>query len=207
MVRLLLGVGLVLAVASAAGATPQIPEAARQYRRLLVRCAHAGWGLDAPVAVLAAQIHQESAWNPAAVSRAGAEGLAQFMPSTARWLPEAAPHLPLGDVAPFTPSWALLACAAYDRWLWDRVEGATDCDRMAFALAAYNGGLGWVRRDARAAAATGCDSRRWWGCVEKANAGRSAANWRENRGYPRRILHDLAPLYEAAGWGPGVGCD
>lgn len=33
---------------------------------------------------LKAQIHQESGWNPAAVSRSGAKGITQFMPATAR---------------------------------------------------------------------------------------------------------------------------
>ena len=42
----------------------QVPQAAQQYRPLLVRTAHAFWGLDAPVAVFAAQVHQESAWRP-----------------------------------------------------------------------------------------------------------------------------------------------
>lgn len=34
--------------------------------------------------VFKAQIHAESSWNPAAVSPAGATGLTQFMPATAR---------------------------------------------------------------------------------------------------------------------------
>lgn len=68
--------GLVLVCALLALALPvqaQVPQAAQQYRALLVRTAHAVWGLDAPVAVLAAQIHQESAWNAQAISRVGAQ--------------------------------------------------------------------------------------------------------------------------------------
>ena len=72
-------VGLVLACALLSLTLPvqaQAPQAAQQYRALLVRTAHAAWGLDAPVAVFAAQVHQESAWRADAVSRVGAQGLA-----------------------------------------------------------------------------------------------------------------------------------
>ena len=63
-------VGLVLACALLSFVLParaQVPQAAQQHRALLVRTAHAAWGLDAPVAVFAAQVHQESAWRPDAV--------------------------------------------------------------------------------------------------------------------------------------------
>ena len=53
-------------------AQAQVPQPALQYRPLLTRTAHAVWGLDAPVAVFAAQVHQESAWRPSAVSHVGA---------------------------------------------------------------------------------------------------------------------------------------
>ena len=44
----------VVAIAIAASCVrAQVPQAAQQYRGLLVRAAHAGWGLDAPVAVFA----------------------------------------------------------------------------------------------------------------------------------------------------------
>ena len=33
------------------------------------------WGLGAPISVFAAQVHQESAWRPEAVSHVGAQGL------------------------------------------------------------------------------------------------------------------------------------
>lgn len=188
--------------AGPAGAA-SIPRAALQHRADLIRAARVSWGLDAPVAVFAAQIHQESCWNAGAESRAGAQGLAQVMPSTAAWLPQVAPHV--GQSAPWNPGWALRALTAYDRWLWERVDGFDTCARMAKTLSAYNGGLGWVRRDERLAAGQGLDPARWWGHVETVNAGRSAANYRENRAYPRRILLVLQPVYRA--WGPGIDCE
>ena len=60
-----------------------IPAQAERYRALLIREARVVWGMDAPVATFAAQIHQESMWRSDAVSRAGAQGLAQFMPKAA----------------------------------------------------------------------------------------------------------------------------
>ena len=66
-------------------AQAQVPAAAARYRLTLLREAHGQWGLDAPVAAFAAQVHQESGWNPQAVSRVGARGLAQFMPATTLW--------------------------------------------------------------------------------------------------------------------------
>lgn len=83
----LLALGLVAQTQAQMQAQPvglQIPARAHQYRRVLTQQAYAQWGLDAPIAALAAQVHQESAWRPEAVSHVGARGLAQFMPATAR---------------------------------------------------------------------------------------------------------------------------
>ena len=88
----------------------QVPQAAQAHKRTLLRAAHAEWGLDAPVAVLAAQVHQESAWRPDAVSHVGARGLAQFMPATARWWCERV-GLSAIDCQPHNPTWALRALA------------------------------------------------------------------------------------------------
>ena len=76
---------------------------------------------------------------------------------------------------------------------------------MAMTLSGYNGGPGWVRRDQRLAANLGLDSQRWFGHVATVNAGRNAASWRENRHYPQRILHELAPRYLT--WGGGSCVD
>ncbi|UJX40379.1 transglycosylase SLT domain-containing protein [Desulfovibrio sp. JY] len=179
-----------------------IPQNALRYRSELIRNARSAWGLDAPVATFAGQVHQESGWRPQVKSPVGAQGMAQFMPATSAWIAKLYPELAANE--PFNPSWALRALVTYDRYLWDRVHAATPCDRMAMTLSAYNGGLGWVRRDARLASGQGLAQDRWWDNIETVNAGRSAGNWRENRGYPRRILRLLSPRYVAAGFGGGL---
>lgn len=179
-----------------------IPKAAEQHRATLIRTAHAVWGLDAPVAVFAGQIHAESRWNPNAKSPVGAQGLAQFMPATAAWLPTVAPET--GKPMPYNPGWAIRALVTYDLWLWKRVAAANDYERMAFTLSAYNGGLGWVNRDKRLAESKGLNPRRWFGHVATVNAGRSAANFRENRNYPDFILNDYQFRYSGAGWGANL---
>lgn len=82
-----------------------------------------------PGGYYAAQIKQESGFNPKAVSPAGAEGIAQFMPATAAgWNP---------PFDPFDPQASLLAGAQY--MLNGLHQYAGD---YAAALAAYNAGGG-----------------------------------------------------------------
>lgn len=182
---------------------PRVPEAAAMYRRLVDAAVTDYWNGEGSSAQLAAQLHQESIWRKRAASPVGAMGLAQFMPSTAEWMARQFPR-ELGMFDPWDPAQAIRAAALYDRYLFDRVTGASACDRWAFALSAYNGGLGWVRRDKNRASATGADPARWFGHVELTSA---RATWArvENRGYVARILHVLTPLYIDAGWtGPAV---
>jgi len=61
---------------------------------------------------IAAQIETESAWDPTAVSSAGAEGLAQFLPST--WPSYGRNDDGSGDVSPFNPADAAVAMGRYD---------------------------------------------------------------------------------------------
>jgi soluble lytic murein transglycosylase-like protein len=179
----------------------QPPAAAQQYRNDVIRNARIDWGLNAPIADFAAQLHQESGWNPRAVSPVGARGLAQFMPSTSAWISNAIPALAANQ--PFNPSWAIRALTSYDRWLWQRISAANSCEQIAMTLSGYNGGLGWVQRDQKLAAQRGLDSQRWFSQVATVNAGRHDAAWRENRHYPQRILLELAPRYLT--WG-GRSC-
>jgi soluble lytic murein transglycosylase-like protein len=176
----------------------QVPQQAQRYRAELVRAAQTQWGLDAPIAALAAQVHQESGWNPLAVSRVGATGMAQFMPATATWWCTSQ-RLSVAQCTPTNPTWALRALVGYDKWLFDRVSAVNKFNQLAFALCAYNGGLGWVNRDKLLASGKGLDKLVWFGSVETVNAGRTLANWQENRAYPQRILHQLQPRY--ASWG------
>ncbi|MDG9808593.1 transglycosylase SLT domain-containing protein [Pseudomonas juntendi] len=198
---------IVLPVAAILGNVPvaraDIPAEAQQYRRELTRIAQAEWGLDAPVATFAAQVHQESRWRFNAKSPVGAQGLGQVMPSTAVWLAELFPDT-LGNVQPFNSTWSLMALVSYDRWLADRIKGRNACERHAMVLSSYNGGLGWLIRDRKLASAKGADPLAWFGSIERFNAGRSAAAFRENRGYPRLILKTFETQYIAAGWGEGV---
>ena len=177
----------------------QPPQAALQYRSLLIRTAHAGWGMDAPVAVLAAQVHQESAWRPDAVSHVGAQGLAQFMPATSRWI--ATQALELATPQPYNPAWALRALVTYDRWLYQRTPTRyTPYERMWVALRAYNGGLGHWQQEA---ASTGlAQPSRAQVDAACGSARRAAVHCKENLGYPHRILVVLQPRYLQ--WGPGL---
>ena len=195
-----LAVGLLVALPGTCAA--DIPSHADRYRRDLVRLAHAEWGLDAPVATFAAQIHQESGWNEKARSRVGAEGLSQFMPGTAAWISQLRKELAANE--PMNPVWAMRSMIVYDGWLHHRVQARRPCDKWAMTLSAYNGGLGWVIRDKRLASVKGTDPLAWFNSVERHNSGRSTANFKENRDYPRKILLRLEPLYERAGWGAGV---
>lgn len=178
----------------------QVPAQAARYRAELVRAAHSQWGLDAPVAALAAQVHQESGWRPDAVSHVGARGMAQFMPATATWWC-ALNGLGAAACQPHNPTWALRAMVGYDKYLFDRTPVRYgERDRMWVALRSYNGGLGHWQKEA-AVSGTAQPSRAQ---VDAAcgKARRAAVHCKENLGYPHRILVVLQPRYAA--WGPGL---
>lgn len=178
-------------------ARAQVPQAANGYRAELTRTARAVWGLEAPVATFAAQIHQESGWRPGAVSHVGAAGLAQFMPGTSLWIAGVDPALKANQ--PFNPSWAMRALVTYDLYLYERTPKTyVQRDRMWVALRAYNGGLGHWQAEARNA--TGPDRV----AVDAAcgSARRHRSHCAENLGYPRRILVELQPRYVT--WGGGL---
>lgn len=164
------------------------------YRATITREAQFRFGIPAPAPAIAAQIQQESAWNPAAVSRVGAAGLMQFMPATAKWASTAGAF---GSMDPFNPLWSIRAGVWYDRWLYDRIKADTDCDRWLFALSAYNGGLGYVYKRQKLSKAPGL-----WDQTGTLNPGITPANQRENQAYGPRILLKHQPAFVA--WGRPV---
>lgn len=178
-----------------------VPATSYLYRAKLVREVLTRFGSTDAVARIAAQVHQESRWRADAAS-IYAQGMAQFTPATGAWLASSVcPEIGAHD--PWNPDWSVRAVVCYDAWLHQRVAGASACDRWAFVLSAYNGGLRWVERDRIKSAAAGADPAVWFGAVAThADARRAAANVRQNRDYVARILTVLEPLYLAAGW-PG----
>jgi hypothetical protein len=84
-----------------------------------------------PVAFMARLIWKESLFNPAAVSPKGAQGIAQFMPGTAKLR---------GLADPFDPRQALAASASY------LGELTRSFGNLGLAAAAYNAGEERVRK-------------------------------------------------------------
>ncbi|MFJ8746874.1 peptidoglycan DD-metalloendopeptidase family protein [Embleya sp. NPDC127516] len=94
-------------------------------------------------ALLAAQLKQESAWDPRAVSNVGAQGLAQFMPGT--WTTYGVDGNNDGRKDPFDPIDAIYSMANYDCVVLKEVAGIPG-DPIELMLAAYNAGPGAVRK-------------------------------------------------------------
>lgn len=174
----------------------QIPRAALQYRNDIIRHTRAVWGLDGPVASIAAQIHQESAFNANAHS-IYAEGLSEFTPATAKWISNLY-HNQLGEPQPYNPQWALRALNLYDQYLYDGIKlFDSSCDRYLFMLSSYNGGDGWRRKRQRMSIHPGN-----YPVTSLYNPGIKPTFQRENEEYPKKIIYKHQPLYLS--WGQGV---
>ncbi|MFI1830333.1 NlpC/P60 family protein [Streptomyces sp. NPDC020412] len=116
-------------VALAKGAVPA------RYQALVQK-----WGNLCPAinpALLAAQLYQESGWNPRAQSHAAAQGIAQFIPGT--WAAHGMDGDGDGDRDVWDPADAIPSAASYDCKLAGYVKKAPG-DPTANMLAAYNAG-------------------------------------------------------------------
>jgi hypothetical protein len=111
-----------------APARPSVPAAERHAFVPLAEEAAAQHGID--VEFFKRLIRQESGYNPNAVSSAGAQGIAQFMPGTAAMV---------GLDDPFDPKKALPKSAEHLASLRQRLGN------LGLAAAAYNAGEGRVR--------------------------------------------------------------
>jgi soluble lytic murein transglycosylase-like protein len=134
-----------------------------------------------PVPFFIRLLFQESRFDPGAVSNAGAQGVAQFMPATAS---------ELGVDNPFDPLQAIPASARLLRSLFEKFGN------LGLAAAAYNAGPGriekWLTKKGKLPEET-------QGYV-KIITGRSADNWKSNEtGTPAVKLPQRAPCQESAG--------
>lgn len=126
------------------GAALKIGTVPAAYLQFVVAAGKVCAGVSAPL--VAAQIEQESGWNPNAVSPKGARGLSQFMPGT--WA-EIGRDVNGNGLSPFDPADAIDAQARYDCQLLAQVNGYVKSGRLAgdptdLMLASYNAGIGRV---------------------------------------------------------------
>ena len=110
--------------------------------------------------MVVSQMYQESRFNPKARSFAGARGLMQVMPRTARQM---------GISGLYEPENGIRAGVAYMGWLEERFPRSLPFDqKIYFTLAAYNAGHGHVRDARILAEQLGKDPNRWFNNVEDA---------------------------------------
>jgi membrane-bound lytic murein transglycosylase F len=128
-----------------------------QFDEIIKReCKRIGWDWR----LMASMIYQESRFNPKAESWAGAYGLMQLMPATAR---------NYGITRDSPASAHIRAGASFIQWLDDRfIEVIPDDEeRVKFILASYNIGYGHIQDARRLAERYGSDPNLWHGSVEE----------------------------------------
>ncbi|MGH6655535.1 MAG: NlpC/P60 family protein [Actinocrinis sp.] len=128
--------GSQLQAAQASLATNTVPAA---YASMIEAAGSTCTQVTAPL--LAAQLYQESAFDPKAVSPAGAEGIAQFLPGT--WPSWSSAKDGDGKQDIFSAADAIPAAARYDCALAQQVAKIPG-DQINNMLAAYNAGPGAV---------------------------------------------------------------
>lgn len=202
MLAVIIGMAWLVFAPPARAQTIEIPEYSFRLRVALQSAATEAFGIDAPVSRLAGQIHQESNWQPKAASPY-AQGLAQFTPATARWLPSVCPDI--GPPDPWDASWSIRALVCYDAYLYARTPPGDECNRWAFVLSDYNGGQSMRIREQTLTKQHDRNPDLWWSNVETYSA-RSRGAYTENRTYVRRILLVLEPIYLQYDWGGKGAC-
>lgn len=146
--------------------------------------------------LMAAQSYVESRFDPKAKSWVGAKGLFQVMPRTGK---------SMGFTNLEDPRTGIHAGIKYMRRLVDRLDPKIPLkDRVRFALAGYNAGIGHVYDAQRLAKQKGWDPTKWFGNVEKAmllladkEYARQARHGYCRGGEPVKYVSHIQALYDA----------
>ncbi len=146
--------------------------------------------------LIMAQMYQESRFDPQATSWAGAQGLMQIMPRTAK-------QFKVED--PKDPEQSIRGGVKYLDWVRARFEdGIPVKDRLWFALAGYNAGWGHVQDARRLAEQLSLNPNRWFNNVEKAMLLLSKKKYaaKARHGYvrgrePVQYVHQIRARYRA----------
>jgi hypothetical protein len=226
--HVVIGVCLVLAaliLSSGQVRAGELPPGAVRHLPVLAAEQRAHWpAADLPT--LAAQVEQESCislrhskcWTPFAELRTARErgvGLGQITKTanmdnlTALVLrhPRELAGWSWDSPSLYDPALQARGLVLLNRDNWPVTEGAaSDVDRWAMVLTAYNGGAGRVRSDRRLCAGTrGCDPSRWWGHAEHTSllpkqpvSGYGKSFFHINREYSRLILLERRARYVGA---------
>lgn len=110
--------------------------------------------------LITSQMYQESRFNPKAKSHAGAQGLMQVLPRTAK---------ELGYSNLTDPKESIAAGVEYLNWTRERFSSDLPVEeRLYFALAAYNAGYGHVKDAQKLAEKMNLDPNVWFNNVERA---------------------------------------
>jgi soluble lytic murein transglycosylase-like protein len=130
---------------SATGSLPSgsAPAASAREQAVLPMIALSASRFGVPANLVRAVVAQESAFDPAAVSASGAQGLMQLMPDTVKHI-NSASEVKVLD--PFDPADNLAGGTWYLKWVHGQVPSKVlEADRWAFTLAGYNAGIGRVQ--------------------------------------------------------------
>jgi membrane-bound lytic murein transglycosylase F len=152
------------------------------------------YGFDWPLIV--AVMFRESRFDPNAASWAGAKGLMQMLPATAK-------RFGVSDLS--DPTTSITAGVRMMSWLFNQLDDELSIQaRTWFTLAAYNAGLGHLYDARRLARELNLDPNLWFENVEKAmRLLRRPEYYRKSRhGYvrgfePVRYVRDIRELYTA----------
>lgn len=130
-----------------------------------------------------AQAMAESELDPGALSRVGARGLMQLMPSTFQAIQTKRPEFASID----DPEWNIAAGILHDRGLWRRWEPhVTVGERPSFMFGAYNAGDVTITRASAAARAKQLEPA-LWASIEAVAPDVPRWRYRETLGYVRKI--------------------